>query len=79
MSKYPNSGILSRNDRRQSEKHPEFNGSAEVDGVEYWLSAWVNEKDGRKFFRLSFKRKEERQGSYMAGDDPPEQGGDVPF
>lgn len=57
MGQYPNSGILSRNDRREKDTHPEFTGNAEVDGVEYWLNAWVNEKDGRKYFKISFKPK----------------------
>lgn len=60
--KYPNSGILSRNQRRESDKHPEYSGTAEVDGVEYWLSAWVNNGDNGKYFKISFKKKEPRQG-----------------
>lgn len=59
--KYPNSGILSRNQKRESDKHPEFTGSAEVNGVEYWLSAWVNEGDKGKYFKISFKPKDQKQ------------------
>ena len=60
MGKYPNSGILSRNDKRKTDKHPEFSGTAEVDGVEYWLAGWVNQtQDGRKYFKLSFTKKED--------------------
>jgi len=57
-----NSGILSRNDRRESEKHPEFTGTINVDGKDYWLSAWVKErKDGSgKFFSLSVRAKEQQ-------------------
>lgn len=55
-----NRGILSRNDKRTEDRHPEYTGSLNVDGVEYRLSAWVKErKDGSgKFFSLSVKRKE---------------------
>lgn len=60
--KYPNSGILSRNKRRDSDKHPEYTGSAEIDGQEYWLSAWVNENDQGKYFKISFKKKEASHG-----------------
>ena len=74
MGKYPNSGILSRNDKRQSDKHPEFNGSAEVDGVEYWLAAWVNEKDGRKYFRLKFEPKDAPQPQSSGGSSD-----EIPF
>lgn len=58
MSKYPNSGSMSRNKRKEKDTHPEFTGSAEIDGVPYWISAWVKEGRDGKFFSLSFKPKE---------------------
>ena len=53
-----NRGALFKNTRREKDSHPEYNGSVNVDGVDYWISAWV--KDGRsgKFFSLSVKRKD---------------------
>lgn len=60
--KYDNSGAIYRNDTEgKSENFPGYGGSAMIDGVEYWISAWV--KDGAKgrFFSLAFKPKEERQ------------------
>lgn len=61
--KYPNSGTLGRNKRRESDKHPEYTGSAEIEGQEFWISAWIKEgPDGNKFFSLSFKPKEQKQG-----------------
>jgi hypothetical protein len=60
-----NSGMLARNDKKETEKHPDFKGSINVDGVEYWLSAWVKEGKeggkmaGRKFFSLSVSPKEQ--------------------
>jgi uncharacterized protein (DUF736 family) len=62
VSDYDNNftGALFRDENRKSDKHPEFTGSAEVDGTEYWLSAWVNEsKQGRKYFKIKFKAKDE--------------------
>lgn len=55
-----NTGILSRNERREKDTHPEYTGQINVGGVDYWLSAWVKErKDGTgKFFSLSVKAKE---------------------
>ena len=70
-----NSGILSRNDRRESEKHPEFTGTINVDGKDYWLSAWVKErKDGSgKFFSLSVRAKEAKQPARRTVDE------EIPF
>lgn len=55
-----NRGILSRNDRKEKDTHPTHKGSINVEGVEYWLDAWTQErKDGSgKFFSLSVKRKD---------------------
>lgn len=55
-----NRGILSRNDRKEADAHPDFKGQINVDGVEYWLSGWTKErKDGSgRFFSLSVKRKD---------------------
>ena len=55
-----NSGILSRNDRKEQPNHPDFKGQINVAGVDYWLSGWVKErKDGTgKFFSLSVKPKD---------------------
>lgn len=57
-------GTLFKNDRKESANHPDYNGSCEIDGVEYWVNAWVKEskKDGKKFFSMSYKPKEERRG-----------------
>ena len=60
-----NSGMLSRNDRKEKDTHPDFKGSINVDGVDYWLSAWVKEgkpggkMEGRKYFSLSVSPKEQ--------------------
>ena len=54
-----NSGALFKNERRISERSPEYTGSANIDGKDFWISAWVNtaEKTGKKFFSLKFSEK----------------------
>lgn len=68
--KRDNSGTLGVNRRKEKETHPSHNGSALIDGVEYWIDAWVKESNGSRFFSLSFKRKDST-ASRTAPNAPP--------
>jgi hypothetical protein len=67
MAQYDNtnSGMIARNKNRSTDKHPEYTGSLNVDGVDYWVSAWVNtgrqgsKLEGEKFFSIKINRKEQ--------------------
>lgn len=52
------SGTLFRNDKREKDSHPHAQGTAIIDGVEYWVSAWTKDGAKGKFQSLSFKRKD---------------------
>lgn len=54
-----NSGVLFKNDRKELDKHPDYRGSIDVDGKEFWLSAWIREGKNGKFMSLSIKPKEQ--------------------
>ncbi len=54
-------GVLFKNDRKENEKHPDYKGSCEIEGNEYWLSAWIRSGDKGKFMSLSFTLKEEKK------------------
>jgi uncharacterized protein (DUF736 family) len=70
-----NRGALFANERKELETHPDYKGSAEIDGVEYWASAWINtaKNSGKKYLSLTFTRKNKRTGDQIPG------GEDVPF
>jgi hypothetical protein len=52
-------GVLYRNENKTSENHPDYSGSVNVAGTDFWLSGWLKEskKDGKKFFSLSVRPK----------------------
>jgi uncharacterized protein (DUF736 family) len=69
-----NSGALFQNDRKEKPNHPDFKGSINVAGVEYWLSGW--QKTGKKgsFVSLSVQLKDtagdKPAGSFLKADKP---------
>ena len=80
-----NSGVLFKNDKKETEKHPHYKGSIMVDGQEYWLSAWIKEGKTGKFMGLAVSPKDAQP---PAGKVPYGQGGttkegrdmeDIPF
>ena len=75
-----NTGTLSRNERKTDDKHADLTGSVNVEGVEYFLDAYVRErKDGSgRFFSLKLKRKDKQpQASGGAGGAKKPAGADM--
>jgi hypothetical protein len=56
MTQYDNTntGIISKNDRKELDTHPDIKGQININGEEYWLSGWIKERksDGGKFYSL---------------------------
>lgn len=56
-----NTGALFINDKREKDTQPNAKGSALIDGVEYWVSAWTNTSSkGTKYQSIKFERKSEK-------------------
>lgn len=56
-----NRGALFKNDRKQSENHPDYNGSLNVGGHDFWISSWLKkDRNGNTFMSLSVKPKDGR-------------------
>jgi hypothetical protein len=63
MSNFDNTnrGVLFKNDRKEGDKDRDYQGTATIEGKEYWVSVWVNKsKAGKNYMSLSFKAKEQK-------------------
>jgi uncharacterized protein (DUF736 family) len=60
MAEYDNNmrGVLFQNDKAK-DTQPDYKGSCEIDGKEYWLSGWKKlSKDNKPFLSLAIQEKE---------------------
>lgn len=82
-----NSGALFKNDKDGKESRPDYKGTLNVNGTDYWISAWLkSSKAGSKYMSLSVQPKEARQddrrperGQPVAASAAPEFDDDLPF
>ena len=71
-----NKGALFQNDRKESDRHPDYRGQINIEGTEYWLSAWVKTisqgaRQGEEMLSLSVTPKEGGQQSGPAPSGKP--------
>lgn len=63
MSEYQqkdNSGALFKNDKKETDSHPDYKGSAMIQGSEFWVSGWINVSSaGTKYMKFSYSPKEQ--------------------
>lgn len=52
-----NSGALFVNDRKSSPNQPDYRGNADIEGVDYWVSAWVKSTGKGNILSLAFTPK----------------------
>jgi hypothetical protein len=79
MTDRNNAGAIWKNERREKDTHPHFTGSAIIEGVEYWVSAWKRDehaKENSPALKFVFTRKEKRPASPAAQEDFND---DIPF
>jgi hypothetical protein len=81
-----NRGQIWGNDKKTSDSHPDFKGSINVEGKEYWLSAWKRAPDANPkapSLRFSVQPKEYHAPAQQAAQNfqkPQEDfSDDVPF
>jgi hypothetical protein len=79
-----NRGSIWKNEKKESEKHPDFTGSLNVDGKDYWVSAWKRKPDAsERAPALSFSVKP-KDGTAPKQDEPrrsvkDEMNDDIPY
>lgn len=64
-----NRGAIWKNERKEQETHPDFTGSLNVEGIDYFFDAWKRKPDAsEKAPALSFrvKRKDKQNASPQA-------------
>lgn len=62
MTDFTNRGILFPNTIKRIETHPDYRGTINIAGRDYWLSAWHGEtKDGDPKLSLRCRPKEDRR------------------
>jgi hypothetical protein len=77
-------GRLFKNDKKEKDTHPDYTGTALIDGVEHFMDAWIKRSEsGKTWMSFSFKPKQKqapapaprqapsRVPSSFASDDPP--------
>jgi hypothetical protein len=62
-------GALFENQDRRGDNDPDMKGSCEIDGVEYWISAWwKNSGKVGDYLSIALNVKEQNRGSQPAGN-----------
>ena len=90
MSEYQqkdNSGALFKNDKKETDSHPDYKGSAMIDGSDYWVSGWINTSNaGTKYMKFSYSPKEQVHNNgvqqvqaAVSGMSHPQLEDDIPF
>jgi uncharacterized protein (DUF736 family) len=77
-----NRGALFVNDKKDQDNFPDFKGSLNVDGTDYWISAWKKKsKDGQSFLSISVRTKQDapRQSSQPTRKAPKDDFSDLSF
>lgn len=80
-----NRGAVWKNDKKETEKHPDLTGSLNVNGQEFWVSAWkrqagANEKAPALSFSIKAKEDSGQSPATATSSNSPDNfEDDIPF
>lgn len=77
-----NSGVLFKNERKEADNHPDYEGRCMIDGKEYWMKSWIKDGAKGKFMSFAFKPKDATNGKPQPRQDAfshPEERDEIPF
>ena len=67
-----NSGALFKNDKKGNDTWPDYQGSINVESVEFWISAWLKkDKNGKAYMSLSVRPKKAEKAAGTACSPEP--------
>ena len=74
-----NRGSLFKNDKKETDGHPDYKGQLNVNDQDFWISAWLKtSKQGTKFMSLSVQPKD-RQSDQPTRKTVADLDSDIPF
>ena len=89
MPEYDNNlrGVLFPEKEKRSDNSPDYSGSCEIDGKQYWLDGWKRlSRSGDPFLSIRFKLKQAKNSvppvaaiAVPTVPEPPPFGDDIPF
>lgn len=82
MSNYDNTnrfGLFKNKKMREGKQDANLQGTLNVDGKEYWINGWTNEKNGEKYISGTIRAKEGQQPQAASGAAEDDFDDKIPF
>ena len=79
MTKYDNSGSISKNKYKKKEDQPDITGDAIINGVNMRVAGWHKIGSKGPFYSLLFKLKEEKTDQIDQNGDQGNMDDEIPF
>jgi hypothetical protein len=80
-----NRGVMFKNDRKTQDNHPDYSGTLNVDGTEFFLNGWIkvsgptSKNPGAKFLSVSVSKKDKQPEQRPTPTPGLDYDDDIPF